>query len=356
MQETVKLVIKKIKSSGKILLLSHVMPDGDNIGSLLGLYNSLKATGYNVTAANHDPVPRSFSYLPNSDKIKKLADINEKYDLLVVLDSSSVERTGAKDLAQYSDFVIDIDHHVSNDNFGALNIVYTDYSSTVQIVYELIKKARLRLDADVAACLYCGLMTDTVGFQTAATNESVFKMAAHLVALGASPNVTSREIFQNKSLASVIISGKTLSSMNFMNDGMICWSKVEQKTIKEANGTPGDSFGVVNQMLGIRGVEVAVVFHEQSENKVILDFRSKSIIDVNKVATHFGGGGHLRASGATVVGELNKVISEVMNFITDYIKTNYQVKETKGKSSIESISSGKPKSAKTPAVGESLGI
>lgn len=356
MHELYRQAAKKIREAGNILLVSHVMPDGDNIGSLLGMLNSLRLSGYDVDAANTDPVPAVFNFLHGAEGIMRLSDVERRYDLLIVLDASSVERTGAADLAKYSDFVINIDHHVCNDNFGDINIVFTDYSSTVQIVYELLRAGRFKMDAGVASCLYCGLMTDTVGFQTASTNESVFKMAAHLVSLGASPNSTSREIFQNRSLPSVVILGKTLSSLNFINNNTICWSKVEWKTVRDAGGGPGDSFGAVNQMLAIRGVEVAVLFHEQKDGKVILDFRSKSVIDVNKVANHFGGGGHMRASGATVTGELTSVISEVINYTVDYINNNYRVNTVKGKPSVEAISQSKPKSSKKTSIRESVGL
>ncbi len=329
-----KQIVKKIKAAGDILITSHIMPDGDNIGSVCALTGALRLSGYRADCALFDAVPEILSFLPGSAEIKNLSAIDKKYDLLIVLDSSSVERTGAQDLSKYSDFVVNIDHHVCNDNFGNINLVHTSYSSTSQIVFELIKKARLKINKDIAACLYCGLMTDTVGFQTSSTDENVFKMASALVKFGANPNHISREMFQNKSMKNIIMVGKTLSALNFIDNGLICWAKVDQKTIKEVGALPSDCFGIVNQMVSIKGVEVAILFNEHTGGKTIVDFRSKSVIDVNKIANAFGGGGHLRASGATIEGELNDIISAVVNFTVEHIKNNYQSPSMKGTNAV----------------------
>mgnify|MGYP000855932043 CR=1 FL=1 len=349
-------IVKKIKAAGDILITSHIMPDGDNIGSVCALTGALRLSGYKVDCALFDAVPDILKFLPGSSDIKKLADIDRKYDLLIVLDSSSVDRTGVSDLGKYSDFIINIDHHVCNDNFGNINLVHTNYSATVQIVYELIKKARLKFNSDIATCLYCGLMTDTVGFQTSNTDENVFKMASSLVKCGASPNHISREMFQNKSMKNIIIIGKTLSSLNFIDNGLICWGKIDQKTIREVGALPSDCFGIVNQMISIKGVEVAILFNERPDGKTLVDFRSKTVIDVNKIANAFGGGGHLRASGATIEGNLNDIIAEVVNFAVEHIKTNYHSGLMKGTNTIESHSCGKQKGAKANTVVKSVGI
>ena len=351
-----KQIVKKIKAAGDILITSHIMPDGDNIGSVCALTGALRFCGYKVDCALFDAVPEILLFLPGSAEIKRLSDIDKKYDLLIVLDSSSVERTGVQDLSKYSNFVINIDHHVCNDNFGNINLVHTNYSSTTQIVFELIKKARLKLNQDIATCLYCGLMTDTVGFQTSNTDENVFKMAAALVKFGASPNYISREMFQNKSMKNIIMIGKTLSALNFIDNGLICWGKVDQKTIKEVGALPTDCFGIVNQMVSIKGVEVAILFNERADGKTVIDFRSKSFIDVNKIANAFGGGGHLRASGATNEGELNDIIAAVVNFAVEHIKNNYQSCFMKGTNAVEPHCSGQQKGPKTNTVVKSVGI
>lgn len=349
-------IIKKIKSADNILITSHIMPDGDNIGSLLGLSTSLRLSGYSVDAALFDKVPDIFSFLPGVQNIGSLSEINKKYDLLIVLDSSSVERTGASDLKKYSDFIINIDHHVCNDNYGNINLLYTNYSATTQIVFEILKKGRFKINRDIATCLYCGLMTDTVGFQTASTDESVFKMAAALVKCGAEPNFVSREMFQNKSMKNIIIIGKTLSSLNFISNGSICWGKVDQKTVREVGALPTDCFGIVNQMVSIKGVEVAILFNEQADGRTVVDFRSKSIIDVNKIANYFGGGGHTRASGTTLNGGLNDIISEVVNYSSEYVKNNYQSNTMKGPDEIDTYGISKSKGAKTNTIRKSVGI
>lgn len=357
MLESSKEIVKKIKSSKKILITSHIRPDGDNIGSILGLYHSLDAAGCDVTTANFDPVPPAFMFLPGADRIKKLSDITEKFDLLIVLDSSSVDRTGLTDLSIYSDFMINIDHHVCNYFFGNLNLVASDYSSTAQIVYDLLKAGRLPMSDDVAICLFTGLFTDTGCFQNSSTNEKVFRMAADLAAKGANSNLVSREIFQNRSMTSVMISGKVLSSLNFLLDGKICWGKVDAATFHQFGGTYEDVMGIVNQMLSIRGVEVSILFSEQF-NKVLLDWRSKSVIDVNRVAVHFGGGGHLKASGATIPGTLETVVPQVIDFTVEYIKSNYLTKNGKGGVEIEQRGNGncKRQCKKTGPVRKSVGI
>ncbi len=349
-------IVKKIRSAGDILITSHIMPDGDNIGSVCAFGRALRQSGYKVDCALYDAVPEIFTFLPGSEEIKSLDAINKKYDLLIVLDSSSAERTGISDLVRFSNFIINIDHHVCNDNFGNINLVHTNYSSTVQIVFDLIKKARLKFDSDIATCLYCGLMTDTVGFQTSNTDENVFKMAAALVKYGANPNYISREMFQNKSMKNIMIIGKTLSSLNFVNNGLICWGKVEQKTVKEVGAKPEDCFGIVNQMIAIKGVEAAILFNEREDGRTVVDFRSKSIVDVNRIANAFGGGGHLRASGATIEGELNDIIAAVINFTVEYIETNYNAYIMKGTNAVDSNCNGKQKGAKKDTVVKSVGL
>jgi len=358
MLESLKQIVKKIKSSESILITSHIRPDGDNIGSMLGLYHSLRSSGFDVTVSNYDPVPPVFMFLPGADHIKPAAYISRKFDLLIVLDSSSVDRTGLTDLSKYSDYVINIDHHVSNFFFGHLNLVATDYSSTAQVVYDLLKTGKFPIDQESALCLFTGLFTDTGCFQNSSTSEKVFKMAADLTAKGANSNLISREIFQNRSMSSVMISGKILSSLNFLLDGKICWGKVDAAILHQYNGKYDDVFGIVNQMLSIKGVEVSILFSEQPMNKVLLDLRSKSVIDVCKVAEHFGGGGHLKASGATVSGTLETIVPQVIDYVIDYIKTNYQAKNVKGGFEIEQRGNGncKRQCKKTDPVGKSVGI
>ncbi|MEZ7893070.1 MAG: bifunctional oligoribonuclease/PAP phosphatase NrnA [Candidatus Wallbacteria bacterium] len=350
-------VINKINSSKKILVVSHVRPDGDNIGSLSGFTAALALRGLNVTAANCDPVPHNFSFLPGSSNIIPLAQVKQKYDLLIVLDSSTVDRVGVSDLSLYSDFIINIDHHISNENYGNINLVFPEYSSTSQIVYEIIKTAKYKINSDIATCLYTGLMTDTVGFQTTSTNHDVFKMAAFLVKNGAKPNNICREIWQNKSLSNITILGKALSTLNFCNNGLICWNKIDQKMLRECKAQPSDVGGIINQMLSIKGVETAILFYEESADSVTIDLRSKSSFDVSKIATHFGGGGHLRASGATIKGALKNVITEVINYAMEELKNNFlNDKNMKGKKDFDTACCGKQKSERSRKIRESVGI
>ncbi len=296
-------LIRECEGAARIGISAHLKPDGDAVGSCLGLWNYLRSAfpQAEVVVCLQKPSD-DFRELPGFDRIlQEFPAGTEPFDVYFALDCNR-ERLG--DVAgAYFDSArkkINIDHHVSNPGEGDVNLVEPEISSTAELLYTLMD--RKLVNRDTAECLYVGMIHDTGVFQYSCTSPDTMRRAAELMEYGFEFSRIIRETFYEKTYLQAQIMGRCLmESVRFM-DGRCIVSVVDRKTMGFYNVTSTDFEGIVNQLLNIRGVEVALFLYETEPMEFKVSMRSKERVDVSKVAMYFNGGGHVRAAGCTMKG------------------------------------------------------
>ena len=302
----------------KITIVTHERPDGDAVGSLIALANLLEKAGKQVTPVLIDGVPARFRFLPGSERVQK--KIPTECDSLIVVDCSEVERVGfdAESLPRNVD--LNIDHHPTNTHFGVINIVVPEAAATTEILFDLSSPLGLEIDAGVATSLLTGLVTDTIGFRTSNVTPKVLKIAARLIELGAPLTEVYMRSLNQRSFVAARYWGRGLSNLE-QAEGLV-WSSLGLDD-REQVGYPGrDDADLINLLSTIDGTEVSLVFVEQHGGKVKVSWRSHGAANVAEIATEFGGGGHFKAAGAVISGELDEVRNKVLSFTKESIQVN----------------------------------
>jgi phosphoesterase RecJ-like protein len=298
-----------IEDADHILLVSHVAPDGDAIGSLLGLGWLLGQQGKKYTLACQDPVPDSYFFLPGSRQI--VHQVNGTYDLVISLDCSDRYRMGTVMNDGLADLpLINIDHHVTNTGFGAVNWVDPATVSTTQMVLTLADALGWELTPQVAVCLLNGLVTDTRSFRTANVDAAAMRAALRLMEAGASLSQITRQALEQRPLASVRLWGEAIARMQ-TRDGLL-WTWVTAAMRLRWNLGLEDASGLANFLSGIREARIVIVFTEREEGTVDVSMRAAPDLDVAQAALRLGGGGHPQAAGCTLEGDPAEIERRVL--------------------------------------------
>ncbi len=299
----------------EFLILSHVDPDGDAIGSSLGLAWALRALGKKVVTANESPLPDGLRFLPGSEWVKQPAQVARTFDAAFVLDCSSLDRVGpnAAGLVAPHAQVANVDHHAANDGFGNPKLVNVEASATAELVHEILESYGAPIGPEMAECLYVGIASDTGAFRYQNTTPRALRLAARLVERGARPSVTADALYGRKSEASLRILGLALESLEKRGGGQVGALTISRDMFEKAHATPEDADGIVQFAKSLDGARVGVLIQEVAPGEVRLSFRSDGTLDVNEIAGRFGGGGHRNAAGARVRGELEKVRGAVLD-------------------------------------------
>jgi bifunctional oligoribonuclease and PAP phosphatase NrnA len=318
MRETFGKINNAFKSARTALIVSHVDPDGDSIGSMISVGMILTGMGVEVDLYSEEGVPRIYRFLPWADKVKKQIQENIKYDLLISVDASDIKRLGNRVSDKgIANQIINIDHHPDNTRYGDINYVRLS-SSTAELVFHLIKYLKVPITKEIAENLYVALITDTGNYRYENTSKGTFDMAGELIAAGVDTHAITTKIYDTKTLASIRVLALALSTMETSADKKAAWVCVTQEMMDQVAAKPEDLVGLVDIIRSIDGVEIAVLFR-QERDKVKINFRSKEKINVSEIAKRFGGGGHVRASGAVIVDSMenakNKVVSEIEKYI-----------------------------------------
>ena len=281
----------KIQSAECITILSHLNPDADAIGTALGIYNLLKKDKIKrVEVVNGSKaLPLHLDFLPGFDKIKH--QIEYENSLIISCDCGSIDRLGF-DLDGRD--IINIDHHRSNTQYGSINVVIADYASSSQVAFELLKKL-YTVDADTATCFYTALLSDTRYFTTTSVNKEVFDVAYALVEAGAKPDVIAYNFTQRRSLSSLRILEKALSSLTLHEEAKIAVLRVTKEDIEATGAAVPDMEGIVDYARSLVTVKIAL-FAMELDDGIRISLRSKNV-DLSQVASAFGGGGHKVAAG-----------------------------------------------------------
>jgi len=293
--ELFKKVWEKIINSNNILLISHINPDGDALGSELALYPILKKMGKKVTVFNiTKPLPEYLDFLPNFEKVTNV--LPNKVDLTISFDCGSFDRLG---IEEKPSFLINIDHHISNTNYGDINLIMPTYASTSQVVYDLLKNNNVKIDKESAICIYTALVTDTGSFQYENVNDKVFECASELVRCGVEVDYVSKMLFQRDRLSRLRLLAKAYDTIELCLDAKVAFVEVTKEMLEITGANKDDTDTIVNSVRNLATVEVACMLREENEG-IKISLRSKNYVDVSKIAIKYGGGGHIRAAGATI--------------------------------------------------------
>ncbi|HSU19509.1 MAG TPA: bifunctional oligoribonuclease/PAP phosphatase NrnA [Acidobacteriaceae bacterium] len=307
-----------LRENETFLVTSHSRPDGDAIGSALGMLHLLEGMGKNVIVAFADSIPSMYRCLPGVERIRSAAPPDFYPDVAILLECDSIERTGFSRLD--ARMMVNVDHHLSGRNFADYNWIDPQACAVGAMVYDLAVASGLEITPDIASCLYVAVLTDTGSFTYASTVASTFGLAEHLLECGADSAGIAQAIYFSNTESKVRLLGAALSNMEI--EGEIAWSIISRGEMQEAQATTEDCEGIVNYLIGIAGVRAAVFMRELPAGGCFrLNLRSKGTVDVAEVAERFGGGGHRNASGCTVDGTRQEVSERVTNALRDACKS-----------------------------------
>lgn len=325
-----KSIREKLESSEKVLLTLHRSPDGDSIGSNSAFFEILRQFGKEVTLASPDPVPENLMFVPYTDKVlvKDIFEIGfEKFDLLVLLDSSSWHMTSHRadlPLLPSKEKTIIIDHHATNENKGNINLVLSGLSSTCEIVFYLAKEWKVEFNKNLSQAVLTGMATDTGIFQFPNTSPATLKNAAFLMENGASLDLIVFNIRRSNSIIKLKLLGRLLDNLQIDKKHKFAYTTLSHKDIRETGkGDPTHQvreFAANSFIQGIEGTEFGFVAVEEGRNATRVSLRSRRGFDVSRIAVELGGGGHKAAAGARVNLSLREVLKKVIGISRKYSK------------------------------------
>lgn len=313
--------VEVVKKGKRFLIVSHVNPEGDAIGSLIALALVLKQMGKDVVAYLEDPVPDLFAFLPGIDIVTHKLGGEVPFDATFALDCGQVERFGTafRDLSSPGTCV-NIDHHVSNDNFGDINVVVPDASAAGELVYGLIKALGAPVTPDIATNLYVAIQTDTGSFHYSSTSPEAFEAAGQLVRLGADPWSVTVNLYESNPVEKFFLLSKVLSTLEIVsleaggrNGTKVATLVLTPDMIDSTGADRSLSDGFVNYARSVKGVVVGMLFREGPIGQCKVSFRAKGDLDVAALAARFGGGGHKNAAGCNVKGSIAEVKEKIFD-------------------------------------------
>lgn len=313
-------IIDYINGSDNFVVTSHISPDGDNIGSTLGMYYSLKKLGKNVYYVLDDNAPRNLEFLVEDINILKSNEFNENDYSLIALDCGDKKRICVEeDIINNANKVICIDHHASNDNYGDFNYIDIHASSTCELVYNLLVRYNETqnidlIDENIATALYTGLATDTGNFSYSSTHPSSFEMAKELLIKGAKRDMIIQKVFQSNPYNYYKLLGEALNTLDIVN-GKVASICITKEMLKNNIISFNDVDGITSYTRDIEGVEVGILLKEKKENEVKVSLRSKNYVDVSLIAQSFNGGGHVRAAGCTIYDSVENAKKQVLEAV-----------------------------------------
>lgn len=312
----------QIIESQTIAITGHTRPDGDCVGSCMGLYNYIKANYPEKQVDVYlEPIADSYKMVARTDEIKQPTEA-AVYDLFISLDNSQKDRM-TKDAAPMFDQAkktINIDHHVSNTKFADVNHVVSTASSASEVLYDLLDAQCIDLAS--AEALYMGIICDSGVFKYSSTSEHTMQIAGHLMTIGVDSSRWIDEVFYERSFKQAKVLGQALLNSELVCGGRCIYTVVDREMFERFEAGHDDLEGVVEQLRLTKGIEVAILISETTEGTCKFSFRSKRYVDVNAVAGIFGGGGHVRAAGCTIKGDYKEPLKTFLEAIEGQLATD----------------------------------
>lgn len=315
---TIKKIKDEIEQASEILVTTHIGPDGDALGSLTAVGQMLHMLGKQFDLICDDGMLRKFEYLPLAKEVRRRVDRKKMYDLLIAVDCGDEHRMGyVYSKLTCEPLIINIDHHISNNNFGHVNLVVADATSTAEILASLIPMMGVPLNQGIGTSLLTGMVTDTLGFRVTGVTSETLKVAGELIAAGADLAEIMQQALVLQELNTIKMWAKGLNKME-VEDG-VAWAAISLKDQQEISDEPVSNHGLGNMISDIHGVAMSAVFTEREDGEIRIGFRSRPPWDVATLAMQLGGGGHRFASGCSQHGVLEDVVQNVVKLAKETI-------------------------------------
>lgn len=306
-------IIDTLKTCTHFYLISHLLPDGDSVGSLLAMGRSLEKAGKKISMFTPGHIPLKYRFMSGSEKVKSsVCGFEDRSVPVLVLDCSDADRLGLfKEIVMNSDLIINIDHHVTNQNFGTFNLIDPEASATGEIIFGLFEELGSEIDCEIAEALYVAIATDTGSFKYDNTTASTHIAIAKLLQFGISPGALAQKIFDERPLSFYILLKEALAGLEFYMDRRVAVMSISKDIRIRSGATTDDLDGIINYTRNIEGVELGILFYVEGGHEVKIGFRSKQL-DVSVLAGKLNGGGHIRAAGCRLYGNYETIKAKVL--------------------------------------------
>jgi len=311
-------VVELIENRRDFAITTHIKPDGDGVGSSLGLCWLLRSLGKNAEVIVHGDVPLAYRSLPGADAIRDVSAIDRKYDAIFVIECSDIERPGIAGLER--EFTVNIDHHSTSEHFGTINWIDSTASAVGEMIYNLCKAIGGRITKEIAECVYMALVTDTGSFHFPNTSERTLKVASELIKAGARPAQIGEAVYANYPWSRIELMRQVIATVRRDASGRVASLQQTLEMKEVAGAVDGDNNGFVNIPLAAKEVQAAVYMREVGVGRYRVSLRSKGDIDVAKVAEEFGGGGHKNAAGLSVEGDWDETEQAIIDSVRSAIE------------------------------------
>lgn len=311
-------VVELIENKQKFGITTHIKPDGDGVGSSLGLFWLLKSLGKSAEVIVRGDVPPAYRSLPGADHIRDIERIDREYDAVFVIECSDLDRPGIAGLE--NEFTVNIDHHTTSEHFGTINWIDSTASAVGEMIYNLCKAIGGRVTKEIAECVYMALVTDTGSFHFSNTTERTLKVASELIKAGVRPAAISEAVYNNYPWSRIELMRQVLDTVRRDATGKIACLRQTLKMREQAGAIDGDNNGFVNIPLAARDILAAVYMREVGLGQYRVSLRSKGDINVAKVAERFGGGGHRNAAGLKVDGDWDSREAEIVEAVREAVE------------------------------------
>jgi bifunctional oligoribonuclease and PAP phosphatase NrnA len=316
----------EILARDRFLLTSHSRPDGDSIGSQLAMAFALEALGKRVRIINADPAPEHYFEFPGVSRIEIATDVPDSADAdgVIVMECGDLSRTGVRGFE--GRFIINIDHHVGNRMYGAVNWFDESAAACAEMVFSVIQALEVPMTLEIATHIYLAIITDTGSFHHSNITPRTFDICRQLVEAGVNPAAMARRIFDSNSFGKLKLIGALLDRMELVDGGRLAVLYLDDAMLKACGCTHNDTEGLINLPLTAREIQAVVFFKVAPDGTVRVSLRSKYDVDVRLVANAFGGGGHKNASGFTVTGSLAEVRGTIVERLVRAIEEGLQTR------------------------------
>lgn len=315
---TLDTILEEIKRANSIVVLTHETPDGDAIGSALAMNLALQSLGKQPDVIITE-LPRIFDFLPGAQEIKDHSEI-EKYDLAISLDCADLKRLVGKEYFEKARKTIVIDHHGSNTMYGDLNFVNPVSPACCEILAGMLEYFEIEIAKPIGTCILTGIITDTGGFKYAGVTPETFEFTAELLSRGVNVSDIYKRVLQTRTKANFQLLQKAIERMELLEEGQVTFTYITKQDEEEVKAQPGDHEGLVEMGRDIEGVEVSIFIREKDKNSYKVSMRSNNYVNVSDVCFMFSGGGHPRAAGALVQGDIEQVKQKVMAEVKKVLK------------------------------------
>lgn len=314
-------VVELIENKSSFAITTHIKPDGDGVGSSLGLYWLLHSLGKQADVIVHGDVPPAYMSLPGADQIRNVKTVNGSYDAVFVIECSDLNRPGIAGLDKQ--FTVNIDHHATSEHFGTINWIDSTASAVGEMIYNLCKAIGGKITSEIAECVYMALVTDTGSFHFPNTSDRTLKVASELIKAGAQPAKIGEAVYHNYPWSRIELMRQVLETVRRDETGRIAMMRQTLAMRERAEAIDGDNNGFVNIPLAAREIVAVVYMREVEPNKYRASLRSKGNINVAKVAETFGGGGHKNAAGLGIEGNWDEAEARIVAALREAIENIY---------------------------------